>query len=77
MREVAQHFGRFWWSVRKRCQSVVEAFRCCRECGRRVAFFEDICPGCGAAEPITLPVSPPLVISTVGALAVFILLALT
>lgn len=46
---------------------------CCRECGREVRFFADICQFCGAGSPVKVRVSPTLLATLVAAQVYFIL----
>jgi hypothetical protein len=41
----------------------------CRECERKVSFFESICPNCGVANPIKIAISPTSLICVLSLLA--------
>ncbi|MHC4404552.1 MAG: hypothetical protein ACYTG0_33270 [Planctomycetota bacterium] len=46
----------------------------CRECSETVRPLETICPTCGARDPATIGVSPPVLVTFLGSEAAVLLL---
>jgi uncharacterized OB-fold protein len=49
----------------------------CRACGTVVNPLDDICSACGAGGPVTLPVSPSLLVTFFVSMALLLLLKFT
>ena len=68
---------RGWAEARQRLRRRIDAWCTCRQCGGRVSPLGDSCGACGAALPGIVPVSPPVLVTALGSMAVLILLRYT
>ena len=63
--------------ARRAIRSYFEALRTCPGCGRSVSLLADFCPTCGTAGSVMIPVSPVTLFTSLGSLALVVLLRWT
>ncbi len=75
MHQLMQNLQCQWERSRQSLSDWVKRHCKCRECGKTVNPLEDVCPVCGAGNPVTLAISPGwLVASFLGAAILFVLI---
>lgn len=66
-----------WQRSRQSLSDWVKSHTKCRECGKVVNPLKDVCPGCGAGHPVTVSISPSLLVTFFLSVTILVLLFLT